>query len=435
LNPRVCVYGLWHLGCVTAACLASAGFHVVGLDPDEATIQDLQNALPPIAEPGLADLIRVGIETRHLSFTSDPVAALSNSDILWLCFDTPLDATDNADSDWVRARMDSIERIVRPKTLILISSQVPVGFTEALQKRWRRNDSTLLFAYSPENLQLGRALESFRNPVRVVVGAPGGDSRARDLVVHLFTPFTEQIDWVSYESAEMTKHALNTFLALSGAYANELARICERVGADALEVERGLRSDPRVGSKPYLSPGAPIAGGTLLRDVTVLAQLASRHNVSAPIVSAVRESNDAHRAWARDVAGELLRGIDSPKVAILGLTYKAGTDTLRGSSALDFGRWLVDRGIRVAAYDPAIRQLPAGYDSILLAANVEEALSAADVAFIATPWPVFRSIDAEQLSRQMRRVNVIDQAGFLPGLATDPRVRYVRVGLPRNETL
>lgn len=430
MNPKICVYGLWHLGCVTAACLASAGFQVVGLDPDEPRVEDLRKALPPIDEPGLAELVREGIHARRLSFTSDPAEALSDSDVVWLTFDTPIDAADNADPGWVRAQIDAIAERVRAGTLVLISSQVPVGFTAALQQQWRKNDPTLRFAYSPENLRLGRALESFRNPARVIVGL--SDVRARDLVAQLFAPFSTQIEWMSQEAAEMTKHALNGFLALSVAYANELARICERVGADALEVERGLRSDSRVGLAPYLSPGAPIAGGTLLRDVAFLAQLARQHEVDAPIVGAVHESNDAHRAWARDQVGELLHGIDSPKVAILGLTYKAGTDTLRGSGALEFARWLGDRGIRVAAYDPAVRQLPAGYDSISLAANVEEALSAADVALIATPWPVFRSIDAEQLARHMRRLNVIDQAGFLLGLADDPRVRYVRVGRPRN---
>ena len=428
MAETVCVYGLWHLGCVTAACLADAGIATVGLDPDPATVGALAEGRPPIAEPGLPELIRSGLDSRALSFSANPAAALARADVLWITFDTPVDEDDRADTDWVRARLDEVRPFVRPGTLVLVSSQVPVGFTRTLERDWRAADPSLRFACSPENLRLGRAIEAFRRPERVVLGT--GEGVERDRPARLFRPFSEQIEWMSLESAEMTKHALNGFLALSVAYTNELARICERVGADANEVERGLRSEPRIGPRAYVSPGPPIAGGTLARDIAFLGQLAAEHGLESPIMDAVRSSNRLHGAWMRERVLELARGVERPRVALLGLTYKPGTDTLRRSSALELGRWLAERGLEVHAFDPAVRRLPEEAAAIHVAGDLDAALDGTDIAVLATAWPEFREIDGDRLVRQMRHPRLVDQAGFLPGLADDPRLTYVRVGRP-----
>lgn len=431
-GERVCVYGLWHLGAVTATCLADAGFTVVGLDSDERCVAELQAGRPPIAEPGLPELVRAGLASGRLSFIGDPAAALTETDILWVTFDTPVDEDDRADVGWVRDQLEAIRPHVRPGTLILVSSQVPVGFTAELERAWRRTDPSLQFACSPENLRLGRAIEVFRNPERVILGTGEGVDRSR--LVSLFGPFSDQLEWMALQSAEMTKHALNGFLALSVAYTNELARICERVGADAAEVERGLRSEPRIGRRAYVSPGPPLAGGTLLRDIGFLGQLAAERGLPSPVVDAVRVSNQLHQAWSLERALELLNGTAEPRAAVLGLTYKPGTDTLRRSSSVDLALALLARGVQVSAYDPAIRALPPSLDAISLAPTVDDAISGADVAILATPWPEFRSLTIEYLVPKMPKPRLIDQAGFLPHLAGDPRLTYVRVGQPLPPT-
>ena len=260
---KVVVHGFWHLGCVTAACLAAAGKRVVGLDPDAAVVESLRRGEPPIQEPGLPELLRAGLDAGRLDFTTDAAAALDGADVLWVAFDTPVDARDEADVGAVRARLDAVREAVRPGTLVLVSSQVPAGFTRALARDWALPGVT--YGYSPENLRLGSAIRVFQEPERVVIGL--GDPADRPRAEALFAPYARRIEWMSIESAEMTKHAINAFLAASVAFANEVARLCERVGADASEVARGLKSEGRIGPKAYLAPGPAFAGGTLARDL------------------------------------------------------------------------------------------------------------------------------------------------------------------------
>jgi UDPglucose 6-dehydrogenase len=210
--------------------------------------------------------------------------------------------------------------------------------------------------------------------------------------------------------------------------------VSERVGADASEVERGLRSEPRIGRRAYVSAGPPIGGGTLLRDIIFLAQLAAAQGVRSPVIDAVRTSNQIHQSWAAERAAELLRGIERPRAAVLGLTYKPGTDTLRRSSAVELAQALVARGVQVSAYDPAIKSLSEDVVGITLAADLDAALDGADLAVLATAWPDFKGITPDHLVRAMRRPCIIDQAGFLPHLGGDPRLVYVRVGQPLQST-
>jgi UDPglucose 6-dehydrogenase len=428
---RVTVFGLWHLGSVTAACLADAGFDVVGLDLDEKTIGGLQNGRAPLHEPGLDEMIRAGSAAGRLRFTTDPAAACADADVVWIAFDTPVNENDEADVDWVRRQLDGIEGYLRPGTIVLISSQVPVGFTRALEERW--TGRRLHFAVSPENLRLGKALECFRKPERIVVGSRNEHARAR--LQELLEPFCKNILWMSVESAEMTKHAVNAFLATSVTFVNELARICEAVGASAKDVERGLKSESRIGPKAYLSPGAAFAGGTLARDIQFLMQLAKQREVSAPFFEGVWAGNRAHQTWARNLVARLLEGVQVPVAAVLGLTYKPGTDTLRRSSAIEMCRHLADRGVQVRGHDPAVSTLPGDLSGLLeLCESPEAAITGADVAIIATEWPAFKNLPADLFAKRMRRPCVIDANHFLAtALAADQRIVYCATGLPRTD--
>ncbi len=423
---RVVVYGLWHLGCVTAACLARAGHEVAGLDPDGEVVEDLRRGTPPLFEPGLPELIGEGLDSGRLSFTTDAQMALDGARVLWVTFDTPVNERDEADVALVRARLDAVGGAVRPGTTVLVSSQVPVGFTRALAREWA--GKRLAFACSPENLRLGKAIDAFCHPERVILGVDGACDR--EPLLELFAPLGVRLEWMGLESAEMTKHAVNAFLATSVRFINELARLCEAVGADAKEVERGLRTEGRIGPRAYLSPGAAFAGGTLARDLRFLAERGRALKVATPFFQGVLAGNEAHAGWVRERVAQLLAGVDQPVVAVLGLTYKPGTSTLRRSAAVELCRWLHEQGAQVRAHDPAVVNLPPELAPLVeLAGGPLEAVDGAHLAVVATEWPSFRGLRAGDLEARMRQAQVIDPNHFLADvLGGDPRIRYVATG-------
>jgi UDPglucose 6-dehydrogenase len=229
----------------------------------------------------------------------------------------------------------------------------------------------------------------------------------------------------------MTKHALNAFLATSVAFINELAGICEQVGADAKQVERGLKSEPRIGPKAYLGPGAAFGGGTLARDVSFLVQIAQGKGIPAHLFPAVIASNNEHKTWPKRALARLLGDLNRKRIAVLGLTYKAGTDTLRRSGAVELCLWLGGQGAEVLAFDPAVHSLPPEMSAVIrLCRSSAEVLDGADAMVLATEWPVFKELSADYLVKSMRATIVLDPNRFLaPELARDPRLRYAAVGV------
>lgn len=426
----VCIQGLWHLGTVTAACLAAAGHDVIGLDDEPATIEGLRNGQPPVAEPGLADLLRTHRD--RIELTTDP-AAVARADVLWVAYDTPVDAEDRADTASVNAKIEQTFPHLRRDALVLISSQLPVGSTARLEASLRaaRPEAQITFAYSPENLRLGKAIAVFTDPDRVVVGVR--DDAARAKVTALLAPITQKIEWMSVESAEMTKHAINAFLALSVTFANEMASVCERVGADAKEVERGLKTESRIGPRAYLAPGAAFSGGTLARDVAFLVGHGERFGLPLPLLGAVRPSNEAHKAWARRRLVQVLGRLEGARIAVLGLTYKPGTNTLRRSAAIEMCRDLVARGATVRAWDPAIHALPDELARELeLATSPEAAVAGCAALVIATEWPDLRQLDHAALLRAMSRRLVLDANRFLAAAFAPLDAEYLAVGVPTH---
>ncbi len=428
---KICVLGLWHLGTVTAACLASGGHDVTGLDFDEAGVARLSTGQPPLFEPGLEDLVKAGLASGRLRFTTDIAIAVNGADIVWVADDTPVDDDDRGDVEYVVARTARLFPHLTDATLVLTSAQVPVGTTRRLEQLFAAGGSrgrSVQFGYSPENLRLGKAIESFTRPDRVVVGLGSESDRAK--VTEALGPFTGHIEWMSVESAEMTKHALNAFLATSVTFINEIAALCEQVGADATEVERGLKSEVRIGPRAYLSPGGAIAGGTLARDVVFLSQLGRTHGVTTHLLSSVKASNDAHRQWAERRLMETLGDVSGRTIAVWGLTYKPGTDTLRRSSAVELCRWLHAHGAVVRAHDPAVTQLPPDLAAWMRLTDAAAAASeGASALVVATPWPDYRLVSAADVVSRMTRRLVLDANRFLAEtIGRTPGVEYLSVG-------
>jgi len=423
---KIVVLGLWHLGCVTAACAAKFA-QVVGLDFDASNVANLRLGKAPIFEPGLETLIQEGIRSGSLSFETDAAFACAGADLLWVTHDTPVDRDDLAD---VSPILDGIGRCVQrlpSRAIILISSQVPAGTCRRLEAMYpgRR------FAYSPENLRLGRALEIFLKPDRIILGTrtEADAEELREVLEH----FSSNIIAVRPESAEVIKHAINSFLAASITLMNEVSRICEIVGADAKEVERGLKSESRIGPGAYLSPGGPFAGGTLARDVVALTKIAGDNGESLVLLPSIKASNDQHKLWALHRLQEELGSLKAKVIAILGLTYKPGTDTLRRSLAVELCQALLRESAEIKTYDPAVDAMPEALRSIPLFRNIEEAIDGVDGIVICTEWPQLLEVDWEKsLTRTSGRV-VIDANGFIEQRVRGvPSLVYRSVGRPRK---
>lgn len=427
---KIAVFGLWHLGCVTAACLAEAGHDVWALDFDTTTVAGVNAGQAPLSEPGLDALLAAGLAAGRLRATTSAAAALAGADVLWVTIDTPVDEQDRADVAAVRAALERLRPELHGSTLLLISSQVPAGFTRALEADW--HDSSVRCAVVPENLRLGQALASFRQAERTVVGLR--DERDRARLEALLAPFCRRIEWMSVESAELSKHAVNAFLALSVAFINELARLAERLGADAQQVERALKSEPRIGPRAYLGPGGAFAGGTLARDLRYLTGFGQQLDVPTPLLGGALDSNALHARWMLARVLALLAGTERPVVALLGLTYKPGTDTLRRSAALELAGALLARGAQVRAHDPAVRLLPPEAPAVHLCASAREALAGAELAVVGTAWPEYATLCADDFASAMVRARVVDPSWFLArALGDDARLEYVAPGrAPRS---
>jgi UDPglucose 6-dehydrogenase len=429
----ICVFGLWHLGCVTACCVAER-FRTIGLDLDPAVVRNLLAGTPPIMEPGLDQLIKSGIAAGNLSFTND-TQAVQDAEIVWVTFDTPVNEDDEADYGYVETRIVSLFPYLRPASLVLISSQLPVGSTSRIESAYRAECPTgnVHFAYSPENLRLGKAIDAFRNPGRIVVGLRHIEDREK--LSSLLTPFCPNLLWMSVESAEMTKHALNAFLANSIAFINEVATLCEEVGADAAQVAKGLKSDERIGGRAYLSAGGAFSGGTLARDISSLTLEAKRLGVAVPLLESIRTSNDHHKNWAREKLISILGTVSRKTISVLGLTYKPGTNTLRRSAAIELCLWLSAQRARVQAFDPAVKLLPEEFSSqITMCGSAIKALENADAVVVATEWAEFRELKAQDMLAHMRTPIVLDATRFLVGsLGTTRGLQYVAVGMPRED--
>lgn len=431
---RVAVIGCWHLGSVTAACLAGAGHDVRAWDPDEQVRASLAAGKAPLFEPGLDDLLAAGLGSGHLQVAPTAADAIGGAEVAWITFDTPVNDEDVADVAFVLDQVEALFPHLGPDQVLLVSSQLPVGTARQISERYHAaTGRELTVAVSPENLRLGKAIQVFTQPDRVVVGTDSPE--ARRTIEALLAPFTSRIEWMSPASAEMTKHAINAFLAMSIAWTNEIAGLCEASGADAREVERGLKTEARIGPGAYVSAGNAFAGGTLARDVVFLGTRAMEAGRPATLLRSIKESNDRHRGWIRDrLAEQLGPGLRGRTVTIWGLAYKPGTSTLRRSSAVEVLAWLREQGATVRAHDPAVSSLAeAGIHDLPLDADPVAALNRADALVIATPWPDFRSIPAGELAPAVAPgLVVVDPGRYLEETFATLPVRYLAVGVART---
>jgi UDPglucose 6-dehydrogenase len=413
-SQKVCVIGIWHLGSVYSICLADLGYFVVGVDKSLKVVQDLNKCIPPIFEPGLQELLTNNINSGRLSYTTDLSHALKGSSYVLMAFDTPVDENDEVNLSPIFDTGRELAKHLENGSIIIVSSQVPVGTCDQIKLLIKQNNPALDFdvACSPENLRLGQAIECFKNPERIVIGADS--SSTLDRVEALFDVIAAPKLRMNLKTAEMTKHALNAFLATSISFANEIANLCDEVGANALKIAAALRSDARIGPKMPLLPGLAFAGGTLARDLKILKNLGESHGCETALINGVLRVNQQQNGLVMRKLQKIYGSVQNLTVGILGLTYKAGTSTLRRSAALEIIRDLTSEGARVKAYDPK-----ASSEEIRLHREFEfcsepyEVARGSDALVIVTDWPEFKSLDFDLIKSSMNKPVIIDAKNML----------------------
>lgn len=424
------IIGLWHQGVVAAACFARLGANVVAGDVQRERVALLQQGRAPIFEPGLDDLLREGLDGGRLAFTEDLVKCVKGRSHVLLMFDTPVNDRDESDLSDLWDAVDRIAPHLCDAVAVTMTAQVPVGTCDELIRRIRtcRPDLDFGVVYIPENLRLGAAIERFFHPVLPVMGA--SDDRTRERAEQLWRLVAPRWMSVSLRTAEMTKHALNAFLATSISFANELGNLCDEVGADAVKVAEALRMEPRIGPKAMLFPGLGFSGGTLARDVQTLRKLGNEHGLKTPVLNGIWEANAYQNAMVVRKLKKYFPVLQGVRVAVLGLTYKPGTSTLRRSVALEIIAELSRAGAVVTASDPkADRDELRQASGFVFCEVPADAIREADAVVLVTPWPEFRDQPWAEWRRLMRGFLLIDTANFLdPAALTSAGFRYIGLG-------
>ena len=429
-SERVCVIGLWHLGLVTSACLADLGRTVIGFDSDPQLIEGLRKHRLPLFEPGLEELVAKGIAKERLWFTADPQEALAGAKYVIIAHDTAVDERDESDLSQVMAAASHLARHLEDGSIVVISSQVPVGTCERIQVTIRRGKPSRDFGIAcvPENLRLGQAIERFKNPEMIVIGSD--DVAVASAVDELLAGIDGPRVVVGIRTAEMTKHALNAFLATCISFANEMANLCDEVDADALDVARALHLDRRIGPLAPLRPGLGFAGGTLARDLKTLRKLGERNESGTPLITAVLRVNEQQSHVVTRKLTRVYGSLEGLRVGVLGLTYKPGTSTLRRSVALEIIGELTALGATVKAHDPRanLEELP-DIANFEFCPNPCAVADGSDALVIVTEWPEFRDLDFVAMKKSMRNPVLVDAQNMLDAKEmTQMGFQYLGVG-------
>jgi UDPglucose 6-dehydrogenase len=427
---KIGIIGLWHQGVVAAGCFAKLGVEVLAADRDAKTIEALQAGRAPLFEPELDELLQEQIRSGRLQFTTDLAACVRERPYVLLMFDTPVNEQDESNLTDVFAAVDAIAPHLGEYTVVTVTAQVPVGTCDEVKRRIHEARPGLHFdvVYIPENLRLGVAIERFLKPALPVMGAD--DPVTLDRAIALWGLVTPSWFRVSLRTAEMTKHALNAFLATSISFANEIGNLCDETGADAMKVAEALRLEPRIGPKAMLFPGLGFSGGTLARDMQTLRKIGHERGLQTPLLDGVWMANLRQNGMVVRKLKKIFSSLAERRVAVLGLTYKPGTSTLRRSVAQEIIADLVREGAVVTATDPrADRQELQTLHGFLFCESAQEALRDADAAVLITPWPEFRALPWSELRRVMRGDVLVDAANHLdPSALTAAGFRYRGIG-------
>ena len=431
---NICMIGAGYVGLVSAACFSEFGWTVTCVDKDPQRLAELKDGKSPIYEPGLDDLLQRNMAAGRLLFTDNLGPAAKNADVILLAVGTPMRRGDGyADLSYVYAAVEEIAPHLKGFTVIVTKSTVPVGTSREIERRLRaaRPDGDFAICSNPEFLREGSAIQDFMHPDRVLVGTD--DERAKDVMGRLYKPLalrSAPVMFVGRESAELAKYAANAFLALKISFINEIADLCEQVGADVQELASAIGKDRRIGDK-FLHPGPGYGGSCFPKDVSALIRTARENKSPVSIIEQVQRVNDerkiamAHRV--ETAAGGSVRG---KTIAILGATFKPNTDDMRDAPSLIIVPMLQERGATVRVVDPqGRRQAEPLLPGVTWSESALEAATGADVLVTVTEWNEFRALDLKAAKAKMRGDVLGDLRNvFTAELAHAAGFRYSAVG-------
>jgi UDPglucose 6-dehydrogenase len=410
---NICVVGVGYVGLVTGACFSEFGLRVSCVAKDESKIKQLNQGKVPIYEPGLSELINKNLNEGRLSFTTHIEESVRNALVVFIAVGTPSDTEGGADLRYVEEVAKSIGQTMNGYKVVVTKSTVPVGtgrLVESIIKENQAEPCPFDVVSNPEFLREGSAIEDFMRPNRIVIGAESDQAIAilKDLYNPLYlieTPFVI----TGIATAEMIKYASNAFLATKVSFINEMADICERVGADVHQVAKGMGLDKRIGPK-FLHPGPGFGGSCFPKDTKAISQIARQHGYDFKIVDAVIKVNEERPAMMIEKIVSALGGeVKGATIGVLGLTFKPNTDDMREAPSIPIIKGLQERGAKIQAYDPAgMTQAQAYLQNIDYKEDLYAAAEGADALVLTTEWNRFRNIDWDRMKNLLKRLVVVD---------------------------
>ncbi|MPZ18057.1 MAG: nucleotide sugar dehydrogenase [Luteitalea sp.] len=408
---KIAVVGTGYVGLVAGACFAENGNDVVCVDKDEGKIRQLRRGKLPIYEPGLQELVDRNTEEKRLSFTTNLPRAVRSSSLVFIAVGTPQGEDGSADLQHVLAAAREIAKVMDGYKVIVDKSTVPVGTTARVRKVMSAETKHPFSVVSnPEFLKQGAAVDDFLKPDRVVIGAD--DDRAAELMVELYAPFTRTgapVMVMDCSSAELCKYAANAMLATRISFMNEVANVCELVGANVDQVRRAVASDRRIGAS-FLFPGVGYGGSCFPKDVKALGRFAADHGYKFKILEACEQVNERQKERLVDKMEQHFGGLKRKVIGVWGLAFKPRTDDMREAPAITIIEHLLTRGARVQAYDPEAREVARRHfgTRITYASRSYDALKGADALALVTEWNEFREPDFDRMKKLMRSPVVFD---------------------------
>src|SRR3954471_4694897 len=409
---RIAMIGTGYVGLVSGACFADFGHQVCCIDKDREKIDGLNAGRMPIWEPGLEAIVKANAERGRLTFTKDLPAGGNGAEAVFIAVGTPARRGDgHADLTFVFDAVREIAKVIKPGTVVVTKSTVPVGTGDQIEQILREEGvSEVSVASNPEFLREGAAIADFKHPDRIVVGAE--DNRAQDVLREIYRPLflnRAPILITGRRTAELTKYAANAFLAVKISFINEIADLCEAVDADVQDVARGIGLDNRIGPK-FLHAGPGYGGSCFPKDTLALLQTADKFGVDQRIVRTTVEVNDDRKAgMVERVASALGGDLKGKRVAVLGLAFKPNTDDMREAPSIPLINALVERGAKVSAFDPVAReQAEKIFTGIEFAPDADAAAAGADALVIVTEWDEFRALDLEKIGESLRGKVLVD---------------------------
>ncbi|GAA0541927.1 UDPglucose 6-dehydrogenase [Rhizomicrobium palustre] len=431
---RIVMIGSGYVGLVSGACLSEFGHHVTCVDTDKAKIEGLINGVIPIYEPGLDEVVAANVKAGRLSFTTDLASAMPSADAVFIAVGTPSRRGDgHADLSYVYAAAEEIAKYLDRYMVVVTKSTVPVGTNSKVAEIIRRvrPDADFDVASNPEFLREGSAIEDFRRPDRVVVGCTS--EKARGVMREVYRPLylnETPIVFTSLESAEIIKYAANAFLAAKITFINEMANLCEVVGANVQDVARGMGLDGRIGGK-FLHAGPGFGGSCFPKDTLALLKTTQEFGVTTKIIEAVVEVNDARKVQMGEKIEKAFGGVAGKTIAVLGLTFKPNTDDMRDAPSLVIVPYLKNKGAKIKAFDPEGMKEAKKHFDVEFCSETYETLKDADGVVILTEWNEFRALDLAHVKELLKKPLMVDLRNiYKADLMENAGFSYVSVGRP-----